>query len=235
MGAGALARGRLGPAHEGDGDGGDQEGRRVEGDGDGRGERLDEEAGEAGSGDLGDGFGEGKLGIGGDEILALDERGDVGLIRHVEEDRQQTRYAGDDVELGHAERAAHRRDGDGGEDGGAAEVGEDEDGASFEAVRPRSGEEAEEEDGDSGDSAEDAHLEGSRAQDQDSNERKRGAGDAGADLRDRLAGPELYKLAVAPERHLDRIPRDTIEECGSVCVWSRWRRFAWAPRRCGGS
>ena len=84
-----------------------------------------------------------ELAVAVDELVALDERGQVRLVRHVEEDRQRPDHEPDDVQLPHRQHAERVRDGDGREHGGPADVAGDEDRSSTQPVDPGAGRQAE--------------------------------------------------------------------------------------------
>src|SRR4029079_351094 len=80
-------------------DRGEEEADRVDEHRPRRSDRLDEDAGEAGGGELGGGAADLQLRVAFDELIARDERGEIRLVGDVEEDRQDPDDEADDVEL----------------------------------------------------------------------------------------------------------------------------------------
>ena len=87
--------------------------RRVEEDGEGRLDGLDEEAGDRRPGDLRRGARELELRVALDQLVALDDVGQVRLVGDVEEDLERAGEEGHDVDLDEGEPAADERDRDG--------------------------------------------------------------------------------------------------------------------------
>ncbi len=88
---------------------------------------------------------------------------------------------------------------------GAPEVGDEQDGAAAQAVRPSAGEEAKDEDGGGAGAAEQPHLERRCFENEDGGERQTFAADPGPHLGDRLPYPEFQEVRVSPNsvpRHL---------------------------------
>ena len=133
------------------------------------------------------------------ELLPVDQRGEVRLIRDVEEDREAAREEADDVELPQRDRVERVRDRDAEKQQAARHIGGDQNRAPRQAVDPDTCRKRQEEERRELDRPERRHLERARVEDQDRDERDRQLRDDRAELADRLAGPQLQEVAVAPE------------------------------------
>ena len=105
-----------------------------------------------------------ELAVAVDELVALDERRQVRLVRHVEEDRQRPDHEADHVHLPHRQDAERVRDRDRREHGRPTEVAGDEDGPATEPIDPGAGGQAEQDERQELDRAEQGHFEGRRLQ-----------------------------------------------------------------------
>ena len=108
-----------------------------------------------------------------DDLVALDERREVRLVRDVEEDRADADEEPDDVELAEREDVGDVRDRDRREERGASEVAGDEDRASPEPVDPDAGRQREEQEREELDGSERGDLERAGVEDEDRDERQR--------------------------------------------------------------
>ena len=153
--------------------GGADEADGVEQDGVGRGDRSDQHAGEARAGECSTGSAHLELRVPVDELASLDERGQVRLVRDVEEDGADAYDEAHRVELPDRERVEgvrewHRRQGN-----CATEVAQHEDRPPAQPIHPDPGGQREEQERQELDGAEERYLEGARVQDEDRGERKR--------------------------------------------------------------
>ena len=133
------------------------------------------------------------------ELVAADERREVGLVRDVEGHGQRARDERGDVQLAERERVREVRDRNRREHGGPSEVGHDQDRSAAQAVDPDARRQREQEEGEEVDGAERCHLERARVEDEDRRQRDRELRYLRAELADRLAGPELEEVAVTPQ------------------------------------
>ena len=135
-----------------------------------------------------------------DEVLAIDERRQVRLVRDVEEDGQDAREEADHEQLGHGQVALEVDDRHRQEQKAASDVADDQHAAARQPVDPHACRQREEEEGQELDRAERGDRERRRVQQLDRDDRQRQLRDRRAELTDRLARPHLHEVAVAPER-----------------------------------
>ena len=171
---------------------------------------MDQKTGEAGTGDVGDRFGESQLAVGFDDVLHDYERGQIGLIADVEDHGKDTGERADDIEVRHVQAVQDGCQRYGSQKRGAGEVGGDQDGTAAQTICPGSGEEAEDKDSGAAGCGKKSHLNGGRTKDKGGSEGNADAGNGGSDLGDRLAAPEFEEIAVAAEaaeKHLYSVTR----------------------------
>src|SRR5262249_24984101 len=130
----------------------------------GRGDRGDQRSGGARTRDLSDRDGELDLGVSVDEVVALDQRREIRLVRDVEEHGEDPDHELDGEELPDLENAERPEDRDEEEENGAGRVADDEDAATVQAVDPDTGWQREEDERQEAEDAEDGELEGRRVQ-----------------------------------------------------------------------
>ena len=166
----------------------------------GRREDLDEDAAEAGPADLRGRAADLELRVAVDDLLALDERRQVRLVRDVEEDLERADEEADDEQLRRA--SARPRSTRSGRSRGAPR------GRSRPTIRiGRRGSRSthtpagsvKRMNGRNSDDPERRDLEGAGVEDEDRDERHRELTDLRAELADRLRRPELQEVGVAPE------------------------------------
>jgi hypothetical protein len=134
-----------------------------------------------------------------DQLVALHERRQVRLVRDVEEDGQHADDEGDGEELQDVERAERVRDRDRSEGERASHVADDQDRPSREPVDPDTGREGEQQERQLLEDGQRRDGEGARMEDVDRRQRQREQRELRAELADRLPGPELEEVPVAPE------------------------------------
>ena len=134
-----------------------------------------------------------------DDLLALDERRQVRLVRDVEEDLEHADQEPDDEKLGEREDIGDVRERDRQQEQRASEVADDEDRPSGKSVDPHPGGEREDDEGKEFDRPQHRDLEGARVQHQDRHQRQGQLTRLRAELADRLRRPQLQEVAVAPE------------------------------------
>jgi hypothetical protein len=154
-------------------------------------------AGGAGTGDLGDGPTGLQLAVAVDELVAVDQRGQVALVGDVEEDRRRPGHGGDDEQLAQAQHVHQVAGRQGGQDDGPDQVGGDQDPLAAPPVVPGAGRQPDEQEGGGLQGGEHAHLQRRRVQHRDRHDRQRQEGDLGAHLADRLRRPQLPEVVVA--------------------------------------
>jgi hypothetical protein len=137
---------------------------------------LHQEAGEAGADELGERAAQGELAVRLQDAIGPHEERQVGLIGDDEEDRHHAGKRGDPIELTHGQLPNVGRGGDRGEQGGAAEVGGDEDRAATQAIDPQAGGETEDEHRQPAEGVEEPHAHGAGVQHEERGERNALAG-----------------------------------------------------------
>ena len=177
----------------------DDEAHRVADDGVRRGDGGDERAGRARAADLRDGDRELQLRVPVDEVLAVDEGGEVRLISDVEEDGEDPDEELKDEQVPDLQHAREPEDRDEREQNGARRVADDEDPAAAQAIDPDARGEGEEDEGEEAQHAEERELDRARVQVDRGEPRDGELRDLRSDLADRLARPELEEVRVRPE------------------------------------
>ena len=132
-----------------------------------------------------------------DELVALDDRGQIALIRDVEEDAEAAGDEGDDIQLPDRQRVEGERDRDRQECDRTPQIAHDEDGTSTEAVDPDAGRQAEEHEWKELEGVEQTELERRDPQTQSRHDRHREDRDLRPEDADRLAGPEFQEVGVS--------------------------------------
>src|SRR4051794_4307714 len=183
----------------------DDIGHGIDEDRDGPRQRLDEETADPESDELRDGAAGGQGAVRLDESVLLDDRRQVGVVRCVEERREDGGQDRDDEELQEAEGAQGEGDGDRAEERRPSEVRPDQDRPPAQAVHPCPGDEADDEDGEEIRAPEQRHLDRARAERQDGDERQGDAGDERPEDGDRRRRPHPDERAVLPERAAERV------------------------------
>ena len=136
------------------------------------------------------------------ELIAIDERRQVRLVRDVEEHREHTRDEHHDEQLAKREPSEPPREGDRCQRDRAPDVAGHEDRPAADAVDNDAGREAEEQERGELDGAERADREGARVERLDREQRQRQQADLAPQLADRLGGPQPDEVRVAEERSL---------------------------------
>ena len=195
---GPLGRG-FRPADDADEQGRPDEARRVDEDRVRGGRQADDHAAESRPADLRSRAADLELRVAVDQLLPVDERREIGLVRDVEEDGQRADGEADGIELPDRQcaepvRQRHRR-----ERRRANEVGEDEDRLAPQPVDPDARREREEQEGQEVDGVQGGDLERARVQDDDRRERDREGRHLRPELADRLRRPELQEVGMPPE------------------------------------
>jgi hypothetical protein len=134
-----------------------------------------------------------------DELVALEDRRKVRLVRDVEEDGHQTIHEADDVELPDRQRPQGKGDRDRGEHHRPAQVAEDQDPALREAVDPDTGREREEEEGQEFDRRQQADLARRALQEDGGDERDGDLADLRAEQRHGRGGPQPGEVGMVAE------------------------------------
>lgn len=132
-------------------------------------------------------------------MLARDERGEVRLVRDVEEDGADPDEEPDHVELPERQRVRDIRNRNAGKEYGSPEVACDQDRAARQPVNPDPGREREEDEGEELDRSERRDLERRGVENEHGGERQRELRDLSTKLADGLRRPQLEEVAVAPE------------------------------------
>ena len=191
----------------------------------GRRDRADQHARPARPGDLRHRDGELELRVAVDELLAVDERREVRLIRDVEEDGADPDHELEDEQVPEAQGVGRPEDRDEREQHRAGRVAGDEDRPAAQAVDPDAGGQREEDERQEAEHAEQRELDRRGVQLVGGEQRDREGRDRRAELADRLSGPELEEVGVAPEA-AGRAARPTHRAPSG-----RARREAVRPRR----
>ena len=157
LGPDGLRLGRADGAHR---DGRDDEAHRVDGDCRGTADGLDEAAGHTRARHRRDLRAAGELGIALHQVVPADQGGQVGLVRHIEEDGQDAGGQSDDEELGKGETAERIGDRHGAQREHPADVGGDHDPPAAHPVHPDAGRQPDDEEGRRGCRGQQAHFEG---------------------------------------------------------------------------
>ena len=163
------------------------------------GECPDQDAGQPGAGERRCGSADLELRVAVDELVSVDERGQVRLVRDVEEHRADADEEADGVELPDGERVEGIRDRHRRQCRCSPEVAEDEDRLASQPIDPDPCRQREEQERKEFDGSEQGNLEGARLEDQDRGERQRELRDLRAELADRLRRPEPQEVRVSPE------------------------------------
>jgi hypothetical protein len=173
---------------------------RVEQDRNRRLQHGDQRAADAGPGDLRRRPARLQLRVALVDLVAVDERWQVGLVRDVEEHRHHAHDEADHVQLPDGQHAEQECDGDRQERGRTAQVREDQDRAPAQAIDPSSGGQADQHEWQELDRAEQRELERLDLEHDRRDERDREERDLGAELTDRLGCPQVSEVAVTDER-----------------------------------
>ena len=165
----------------------------------GRGEEPDDPTAERLAKDLGRRLADLQLGIALDELVALQDRRQVGLIGDVEEDRHQPVHEPDDVQLPDRQAAQRIGDRDRHEHRGTTEVADDKDPPFREAIDPHARRQREQEEGQELDRRQQADFAGRRVQQHGRDERDRDLADLGTEQRDGRGRPEASEVLVSEQ------------------------------------
>ena len=187
-------------------DGGESKADRIEQHRDGRAESTDDGAGRARTGELRRGTADLELRVPVDELVALDERRQVRLVRDVEEDGADPDQEGDDVQMAEGERVEEVGERNRAEQRRPAEVADDEDRLPPEPVDPHASRKREEDERQELDDEERGDGEGARVEKDDGNEGERELRELRAEDADRLGRPELEEVRLAPQAPLGPEP-----------------------------
>jgi hypothetical protein len=137
--------------------------------------------------------------VGGDVLLARNQRDEQCALRDEEQHAQRPRQEGHDVELAERQRVEQVGDGDADEEERAAEIGRDHHlPAAPAAVDPGARMQREEKVRREVCRRQVAHLRRTRVQDEHAGERHRQLGDLVAEQRDRLPGPVTAEVPILP-------------------------------------
>ena len=131
-----------------------------------------------------------------DEVLPLDERGQIRLVGDVEEDGEDADRELEHEQVPDLEDAGNPEDRDQREQAGACGVADDQDRPAAEAVDPDAGRQREEDERQEAEHAEQRERERARVQAERGEPRDRELRDLGAELADRLARPEPDEVGV---------------------------------------
>ncbi|HEX3700455.1 MAG TPA: hypothetical protein VHV27_07260 [Phenylobacterium sp.] len=158
----------------------------------------------AGAGHLSDGFGGAQPGVGLGQPLAGDQARQVGVVGDVEQAAQPGHQRRGGEHLGEAQPAAPGGQRDAGQHHRARQVGGDQHPSPAAAVDEAAGGQPDQQGRRAGQRGEQAELPWGRAQAQHRHHGQAFAGDAGAEVGDRLRGPQPAEVALAPERKIAR-------------------------------
>ena len=134
---------RFGLPYQAEEEGRPEKGESIEGDGDGRGQKLYEQTSQGGASHFGKGAGDAQLAVGLHNLVAAHKGGQVGAVGHVEEESEDAHDRRHYVEMPYAEDVEQSGNGHESEGQSAGKIGHYQDRATLEAVNPHSGEEAE--------------------------------------------------------------------------------------------
>ncbi len=176
----------------------------VDGDGDRRGQRLDEEPAHAEREELRGRPARRERAVGLDEPFALDDRRQVRAVGGIEECRQDRGQPRDDQELPVGQGAERERDRDRAEQQRSTEVGPDEDRTPPEPVDPGARDEPDDERRGEVEPAQDRDLDRARAEDEDRGERQRDARDERPEDRYGRGAPHPHEGGVRPDPGRER-------------------------------
>src|SRR5205807_6267744 len=110
-------------------------------------EPFDDRARDRGAAGSGDGIRRLELAVRVHELVPLDQGRQVGLVRHVEEDGEDSDEEGEHVQVGNLEKTGEAEECDGGDDGSPTDVRKDQDGPPLSSIYPHADQEAEQEEG----------------------------------------------------------------------------------------
>ena len=150
--------------------------------------------------DLRDGAARGEGGVRGYQLVAIDDRRQIGVVGDVVERRQDRREEGHDDQLGDRQPAADRRYRDRREAERLTEVGGDHDRSPTESVDPCPGDEADRDAADDLECPDGRDLSRPRAKDEDRRERQRRPRHERAEDRDGCGAEDPDEGRVAPDR-----------------------------------
>jgi hypothetical protein len=186
---------------------------------------LHEAPGQARTNHLGQRVAEAQLGVALHQPLAPDERRQKGGGRQAGDEGQRGGQEADYVQPLHPQQAEHGREWDGADQCREPQVGGDQHRTPSETVYPDPRDQTDQQHGGALEGAEQPHLHGRRAEHQDGGERQGKLRDRRAHQRDRLPGPDLQELVMAPqaaELHPTALSQDQQENDPTGCTWTDW-------------
>ena len=154
-----------------------------------------------------------ELGVAVDDLVSIDERRQVRLVGHVEEDGRAAVDEPDDVELPDRQDVQGEGDRDRDQRGRPDEVAGDEDRASTQAIDPDARWQAEEDERQELDRAEQAELERRDVQRRRRDDRQGEQRHLRPELADRLGRPELHEVGVAKKAAV-RVGHENLSTAG---------------------
>jgi hypothetical protein len=163
-------------------------------------ERTYQYSGETGAGYLRCGAADFELRVALTDLVSLDERRQIRLIRDVEEHGQHSSDKPDCIELTERECACEVSERDRGKRGGSAPVRRDKDWTPPQPVDPHARGKAEQHERQELDDAESGDLEGACVEDEDRRQGQRQVGDLAPELAHGLSRPQTQEIAVPPEQ-----------------------------------